>query len=1432
MRVRSRSAEPIISRWAVACSASVTHHRALVDAGIGRKKSNDWRGAASSFARSLTVGPISPSVLYELGYCLLKLELVADALCVLEAAERAGYALPRLSYHTARALHQMGRLTDAAARYQSAYESSSPHRVRYRSGLITLMADLGRGEEAARIYLEVFNESPEYAIRQWEGLRPHFRTLCGMRLPLAKNEGGGTAAEYQEMSSTSADELDSVEMFRGLALLDSAEPRWWDSLALALRKRKKWDEAIDAHLQAIRRYGQVPAAAYISMATCHRRARRIWPAIEALEQATTVDPGLPEAWFALGSLWEELGSPAEAAAAYQEAVDLKPNNAEYQFCTWVALRASGQSNEHVQYLERAISLDPAGEELGAGLFFMRRKEFAAAAAAFTEQISRRGEAVPLLLARAEAHEMAMNSREAANDLRVLISSALETQHDRTSKPETVALYFRLGVNLERCGDDLGALEAYRGAIRGGPGDDLSARHRLGLVLKRLGRYEEGARSWLGLDPSVARVPFQGTGHSSGAGPLASSRPGDVASDEIAIDFGRNAPPSSRKGGPAPWTEIGAAAEGAGDHELAVEAYKKAADRSNDLHSDIYMKLGRSLFYAGRAEEACEAFANSAALREPYLEAYLGSVKDNDRRRVAEYLEYRDLLPLKDAVLYESFGGALIGCNPLAIFKALVGDGAFESFHHYLVVRDDVNVDEYFSNLDNATVVRRESDLYLRILASAKYLINNSTFPSYFIRRDGQKYLNTWHGTPLKLLGRRMRGRFMEHKNGARNLVQATHIISPNSHTTKALIEDFGISGLEHGCLAEIGSPRNDVLIGKDEGRRRAILSRLGATAERPLAFYAPTWRGTHDAVELDIQATERALQRIAEAGFDVRYRVHPLIQSRLPIDGRVPDGVDSSEVLAVTDVLVTDYSSLAVDYKLTGKALIFYVYDLEEYQERRGLYINPSELPGELATTEEELAEALTLARTGRLIERSSKETARWIARDDGEATSRAVEFFFRDAVPPECPVLRPDRRKRMLFYVGPFMANGITSSWLNLVGAIDRSKYRVTLVVEPDAIGKTPERAALLSRLPGEVDVFARVGVFSAKADEKYATDLTMRLHRYESQPCVEKHEHALRREFERTFGKTKFDIIINYEGYQVFWAKMLALGSSSAKIIYLHNDMGREMRSKFPYLKLTFDSYSNYDKLICVSVASKESNIDALSLSYGQPPSKFVVCPNLVGAESIRGRAEGVLDEDLVPWLEGGRTFVTVGRLSPEKGHRKLLRAFAELRMQSADARLVIVGDGPLRLSLEREARELGLDDDAVKFAGLRMNPHPVIRAAGCFVLPSDHEGQPVTLLEALVHQRPIVATDLPENRDVLRDTGACLVPNSVGGVRNGMDEFLLGRIGKTVFDPARYERQAVRAFEEACRDLAGPEESEGGGAGPEQWLSGGMAMGYVEQ
>ena len=197
------------------------------------------------------------------------------------------------------------------------------------------------------------------------------------------------------------------------------------------------------------------------------------------------------------------------------------------------------------------------------------------------------------------------------------------------------------------------------------------------------------------------------------------------------------------------------------------------------------------------------------------------------------------------MLWESNHGASIGCHPLAIFRWMVDRPEYSHLLHVWAVNDLGAIPADLLGRRNVVFVPLHSTEYMQYLATAGYLVNNVSFAPYFVRRREQRYLNTWHGTPFKTLGRSMRGGLLDYENLQRNFQLSTTLMAPNELTRWALVEDHDLLDVYRGRTIVAGSPRLDTSLTMSAQERTALRGRLGLAEddERRLVLFAPTWRG-------------------------------------------------------------------------------------------------------------------------------------------------------------------------------------------------------------------------------------------------------------------------------------------------------------------------------------------------------------------------------------------------------------------------------------------------------------------------------------------------------------------------------------------------------------------------------------------------------------
>ena len=343
--------------------------------------------------------------------------------------------------------------------------------------------------------------------------------------------------------------------------------------------------------------------------------------------------------------------------------------------------------------------------------------------------------------------------------------------------------------------------------------------------------------------------------------------------------------------------------------------------------------------------------------------------DKKNRMRFIYAGYYTSLPVdRHVILFESFHGKEISDSPLAMARALFD---MPQAGDYKVYFSTANAEKDQKTVDalglDITLVHIHSDEYAKLLATAGFLVNNSSFPSYYIRRDEQVYLQTWHGTPWKTLGKQMKGGVETMHNAQHNFLQASHLLFPNDFTREAIMRDYNLNELFTGKVITHGYPRNAVFC--DKAKAAEIKHACGDDGISTIA-YMPTWRGSDNKnIQTEAFAAEMhdLLARLDAALSDdqkLYVNLHPIVQSALDTSGfkhvsAFPADVEKYDFINSMDALMTDYSSIFFDYSVTGKPIILFTYDYDEYVSERGMYFDISELPFIRVDTEEELTELL-----------------------------------------------------------------------------------------------------------------------------------------------------------------------------------------------------------------------------------------------------------------------------------------------------------------------------------------------------------------------------------------------------------------------------------------------------------------------------------------
>lgn len=393
--------------------------------------------------------------------------------------------------------------------------------------------------------------------------------------------------------------------------------------------------------------------------------------------------------------------------------------------------------------------------------------------------------------------------------------------------------------------------------------------------------------------------------------------------------------------------------------------------------------------------------------------HLGSKKvrkiKSNPRAFACYLYFHLFTKMKmkdNWVLFESFFGKSYSDSPKYIYEYL--NQAYPNEYKCIWVINDKKTKIPYG----AIKVKRFSIRYAYYFARCKYDVLNVRQPNWIRKRKGNVFLETWHGTPLKRLvfdQEEVCGASPLHKQQFyRQSRDWDYLISDNGFST----ETFKRAFLFHNEIVECGYPRNDVLYAPDkEARIIKLKDQLGIPKDKKTILYAPTWRddeyygkGEYKfALKLDLHELKRQLGD----EYVLLLRTHYYIADSIDTTGiedfafNVSKYNDISELYLISDLLITDYSSVFFDYANLRRPILFYTYDLEKYRDMlRGFYLDIEEdMPGPLLFTEEEvIAEIKDIANIEKKYQDKYDEFyERFCHVDDGDASKRIVERVFRN---------------------------------------------------------------------------------------------------------------------------------------------------------------------------------------------------------------------------------------------------------------------------------------------------------------------------------------------------------------------------------------------------------------------------------------------------
>ncbi len=765
----------------------------------------------------------------------------------------------------------------------------------------------------------------------------------------------------------------------------------------------------------------------------------------------------------------------------------------------------------------------------------------------------------------------------------------------------------------------------------------------------------------------------------------------------------------------------------------------------------------------------------------YIYNYYFKPKSNYRY----YADNYNKIPLQTGtVLIESLNCNDISGSMLKLAESFSNNGFKVSVVYNNTSRSKILQKLTYYNIDAELLYRYSKEYYTTILSS-EYLLTDSTFSRFMICNPKQTYINTWHGTPFKTMGKKIDNYFALGDNIQRNIHNSTIFLQNCNYGKDVMEKSFSASN-----IIVQGSPRIDYYFEKN--RNEQIRKELNIPHNTNVLVFVPTWRGTSFSTqEFDIQNINiiNWLEQISDK-YLVFYKPHQIISHNVATDfpniNIIPEKYDVNDFLNIADVMVTDYSSILFDHAISNKKILLYTPDFNEYQQTRGFNFDINILPFERFNTEKELISFLNVYNPQRDNIDYTDFNKIYNPHESGVSTEKLMSFI------TSRKSIVTSNRKSILLYGGSFQTNGITSAFKGLIANLENISDIDIYIFIKSSTRKNIQESDYLNTLNDNIKIInSPNGIIMSQKE-------LLLWKRLLSKKKIKNHEFKLIdkmffRETQRLFGNLKFDYAINFSGYDIDVTGLLA-NLDTRFIIFIHSDMEREWQLKRNHHKQALlYYYKKAYKVVAIDSILKTS----IQKNYYNG-SNIDVCRNSIDIKSIQLRSleqfeynnndkEILEDKNCIK-------FINIGRFSPEKGQERLLEAYNRIKMKFPKKKfhLFLIGtEGTTYHNIVNLSQSIGNISIYTN-----INPFPILKDTDLFILSSFYEGLPMTFFEALSLNIPILSCDIPSTTNFLNKGYGDICDNSVDGIEAGIERFLTEK-KKDYYSIDKYNEEAFKDF-----------------------------------
>lgn len=291
------------------------------------------------------------------------------------------------------------------------------------------------------------------------------------------------------------------------------------------------------------------------------------------------------------------------------------------------------------------------------------------------------------------------------------------------------------------------------------------------------------------------------------------------------------------------------------------------------------------------------------------------------------------------ILFNSYAGRKYDDSPKAVFDVMKKDNRFKDYRFIWAFHDPEAYE-----VEGAEKIKTDTFEYFKTALQAKVWITNSSVErGLHFKNKNTVYFNTWHGTPIKKMGIDIVNNqgFKEKKQSNIDVMTAQ-----SDFEAEVMSRSFGIPA---DRFLKVGLPRNDELARYTEEERKQCRDKLGLPTDKKVILYCPTFReyerdqnnGCVLVPPMDLAKWEKELGEEYVLLFRAHYEVAKAMEFTNNNFARsVTDYPSINDLMIASDILLSDYSSIFVDYSIMDKPMIHFTYDYDKYALNRGMYFD------------------------------------------------------------------------------------------------------------------------------------------------------------------------------------------------------------------------------------------------------------------------------------------------------------------------------------------------------------------------------------------------------------------------------------------------------------------------------------------------------------